>query len=147
VFATVIGTLAVMDAILGGLVLRPAHDDGRTGLAAAPLPRITIPAPPTPAARTLAPARAQRQAAKARPPVLLGPAHLAASLTAYCRAQVSGALRAGMTGDGWQCARALVRPVAIDMDAACRWLYGEDAWSGMIDDTDQRTWRCYRDPS
>jgi hypothetical protein len=30
---------------------------------------------------------------------------------------------------------------------ACRWLYGPDAWAGMLDDNDQQTWRCYRDPS
>jgi hypothetical protein len=146
-FIAVIATLAVTDALLGGLLLHQSGAGLGPAVAAVQLPRITVPAPATPAGRTEAPQRAQRQTAKVRPPVLLGPKSLATSLTAYCRAEIIGAPAAVVTGDGWQCDRVVARPVMIDMDAACRWLYGAQAWSGMSDDTDQQTWRCYRDPS
>jgi hypothetical protein len=145
---TAIGLLAVTDLILGGLLAHRAHDDGTANLAA-PLPAIFIPVPPTAAAPEPArpPERARRQQAKARPPVLLGPENLAISLTAYCTDTVAGATAARVTAEGWACARPPAAARAVDLDAACRWLYGRDAWSGMLADTDQRSWRCYRDPS
>jgi hypothetical protein len=93
------------------------------------------------------PRGADRQQAKARTPELLGPAHLAASLTAYCRARVRAAISAGPGSDTWVCERVAARPYLISMNVACSWLYGPDAWAGMLDDNDPQTWRCYRDPS
>lgn len=146
---TAIGALAVTNVILGGLLVHRAHDDGGTRLAATTLPAISIPIPPTAAAPefTRPPERAQRQQAKARPAVLLGPKNLAISLTAYCTDTVAGATAASLTADGWACDRPPAAARAVDMDAACRWLYGKHAWSGLLAETDQRSWRCYRDPS
>jgi hypothetical protein len=142
---TAIAGLALTDVMLGALPLR--HDQQSAPVAGGPLPAFTIPVPPTAAAPSTRAARgAQRQRAKARPPVLLGPRDLAASIAAYCTRHVSGATGAKPADDGWQCERPLVRPVAVDMDAACRWRYGPDAWAGMLDDNDQQSWRCYRDP-
>jgi predicted NBD/HSP70 family sugar kinase len=145
---TAIGMLAVTNVLLGGLLMHQAHDSS-TNLAATPLPAIFIPIPPTAAVPefTRPPERAQRQQAKARPPVLLGPKNLAISLTAYCTDVVAGATAASVTAGGWVCDRPPAAARAVNMDAACRWLYGKDAWSGMLADTHQRSWRCYRNPS
>jgi hypothetical protein len=146
---TAIGTLAVTNLILGGLLVHQAHDHGTASTLAGTLPAISIPVPPTSAAPepVRPPERARRQQAKARPPVLLGPKNLAISLTAYCTDTVAGATAASVTAGGWACHRPPAAARAVNMDAACRWLYGRDAWSGMLADTDQRSWRCYRDPS
>jgi hypothetical protein len=149
-FVAVIGTLAAADLALSGLLLHePGGDDGGTPVAATPLPAISIPPPPTAAApqRTLSPERALRRAAKVRPPVLLGPQDLALALTGYCRATVAGAVGASAHAAGWTCDRPPAAASAVDMDAACRGLYGPHAWSAMLDDTDQQSWRCYRDPA
>jgi hypothetical protein len=145
----VIGMLVAANVVVGALLVRLAHHDGTVPVAAVPLPAISIPIPSSvaPLGRALSPERAQLRQAKVRPPVLLGPKNLAASLTTYCRGTVAGATRARVTADGWACNRPPTTPKAVNTDAACRWLYGKDAWSGMLDDTDQRSWRCYRDPS
>jgi hypothetical protein len=141
-----IGTLTAADVALGVLIVQRGRQGTDTTVAAAPGPAIAI--PPPPAGRPARPTpRGERRRSKVRPPVLLGPRHLAASLAAYCTGTVSAAIRARPTEDGWACDRRFVRDRAIDMDAACRWLYGRDAWAGMLNDDNQQTWRCYRDPS
>ena len=146
---TAIGTLAVTNVILGGLLVHRAQDDATANLAAAALPVISIPVPPTAAAPEPArpPERARRQQAKVRPPVRLGPRNLAISLTAYCTDMVAGATAARVTAGGWACDRPSAAGRAVDMDAACRWLYGPAAWAKLLDAHDQLSWRCYRDPS
>jgi hypothetical protein len=148
-FVAVIGTLAAADLVLGGLLLHPAGDGGGTPVAATSLPSISVPPPPTAAVpeRTLSPERGLRQAAKVRPPVLLGPKDLTLSLTAYCRATLVGAVGASAHGAGWTCDHPPAAARAVDMDAACRWLYGPAAWAKLLDAHDQQSWRCYRDPS
>jgi hypothetical protein len=72
--------------------------------------------------------------------VLLGPDSaeaLASALTAFCR---DGP--AVVTEGDWTCGGA-----PIDMDQACVCLYDDDAWAGMLNDDDPRSWRCYRDVS
>ena len=143
-----IGMLAAISAVPGGLLLHQTNEHDSTPADARPLPAISIPAPriaavfPGPA---WSPKRAERRQATVRP-VLLGPKNLSGSLTAYCKDTVSAATRARVTPDGWQCGR-LVASRSIGMNAACRWLYHADAWAGMLDDDDQQSWRCYRDPS
>jgi hypothetical protein len=147
VLGAAIITLAVTNVILGGLLVHRA-DGGAANFAAPPLPAISIPVPPTAAPEPARPPeRARRQQAKVRPPVPLGPRNLATALTAYCTDTVAGASAARVTAGGWVCDRAPAAARAVNLDAACRWLYGKDAWSGMLDDTDQRSWRCYRDSS
>jgi hypothetical protein len=145
----VAGTLVAANVVVGAVLVRLSHEAGVIPVAAAPLPAISVPVPFTtaPPGPTLSPARAQLRHAKVRPPVLLGPKNLATALTAYCTGTVAGATRVRVTPDGWACDRPPAAPKAVNTDAACRWLYGKDAWSGMLDDTDQRSWRCYRDPS
>jgi hypothetical protein len=139
-----IGGLTVANLVLGGLAVHTSA----TPSAPLPLPIFSVPPPvATVLGPSAAPRGAERQRAKVRPPVLLGPKNLAASLTAYCLDRVSGATGASPGSDTWECDRVLVRPFPIAMDVACRWLYGPDAWAGMLDDNDQQTWRCYRDPS
>ena len=77
----------------------------------------------------------------------LGPAELGASLTAYCLDRVNGAVGAKPGSDTWVCVRGTAVPYPIDMNVACAWLDGPDAWAGMLDDNDPQTWRCYRDAS
>jgi hypothetical protein len=139
-FSITVTSLVVANVVLGGLVAYRTPS-GDVPTASVPLPTIAIPAPSTGNPPTRAPERAQRQRAKPRPPVLLGPASLTLSLTAFCQATVSDTTVATPTGDGWTC------DGSIDMDAACRWLYDDNAWAGMLDDNDQQTWRCYQDPS
>jgi hypothetical protein len=130
---------------------------------AVPLPTVSIPPPPTGTVTPSAPAsrrplQAVRQAAKARPapssapgsvaPVLLGPAtdtDLPALLGSYCRVTYGRLTLAASTSDGWFCAPLGRATTAIDMDAMCRWRYGTAAWADLGDDTDPRSWRCYRD--
>jgi hypothetical protein len=142
----VVGTLAAADVALGALVLQHGRDVTDNTVAATPLPTVSNPPPPTRRPAQPAP-RGERRRSKVRPPVLLGPRHLAASLSAYCTDTVSGTTGARPTDDGWACNRLFVSDRAINMNAACRWLYGTEAWAGMLNDDDQQTWRCYRDPS
>jgi hypothetical protein len=139
-----IAGLIVADVVLGGLAVHAT----RTGAApAAPLPVITFPPAITGVSPSPAPRGAERQLARTRPAVLLGPADLAASLTAYCLDRVNGAVAAGPGSDTWVCVRTTGGPYPIAMNVACAWLYGPDAWAGMLDDNDPQTWRCYHDPS
>ena len=149
VLGAAIGTLVVTNLILGGLLVRRADAGVARALAATPLPAISIPIPPTAAAPepTPPPERALRQRAKVPPPVLLGPKNLAISLTAYCTDVVTGATAARVTAGGWVCDRPPAAARAVNLDAACRWLYGKHAWAGMLAETDQRSWRCYRHSS
>jgi hypothetical protein len=134
----------IANAVVGGLVMHQTGDG--TPVVAAQLPTISIAPPPTavPAARS--PQRVERRAAKARPPVLLGPRRLPTAMFAYCEASGTGSTGASAAPDSWQCDRASISRM-IDMDAACQWLYDADAWAGMLDDDDPQTWRCYRDAS
>jgi hypothetical protein len=139
-----IGGLTVANVVLGGLAVH-ATRTGATPAAVVPLPVINVP----PATTAPAPATrgADRQLARTRPPVLLGPADLGASLTAYCLDRVYGAVSAGPGSDTWVCVRDAAGPYPIAMNVACAWLYGADAWAGMLDDDNPQTWRCYRDAS
>ncbi len=139
--ATIAG-LTVADAVLGGLAVHAAGT-GTTPASVAPLPVTTV--PPATTAPDRGPRGADRQ--RARPPVLLGPAHLGASLTAYCLHRVNGAVGAAPGSDTWVCVRDAAGPYPIAMNVACAWLYGADAWAGMLDDDDPQSWRCYRDAS
>ena len=130
---------------------------------AVPLPLVSIPAlptvtePPSPSPSRRAP-QAVRQAVKAEPeptsatpstaPVLLGPAtgaELPALLGSYCRATYGRLTLAASTPDGWVCAPLGRATVALDMDAMCRWRYGDSGWADLGRESDPRSWRCYRD--
>ena len=79
-------------------------------------------------------------------PGLLGsPADLAGSLTTYCRRTYGPLTFAVLGRDGWQCAGLFRQPRGIDLNAACRSLYGAGARAEMLKADDQRSWRCYRD--
>jgi hypothetical protein len=159
-FAAAIAVLLVVDAALLAVRLGQGNDDTHGAVLA--LPTITIPAPSTAGthpARGPAADRAQRRVARPRTPppsprpsaspsatpVLLGPQDLRRALTSYCRHTDGRRAAAFATADGWVCARLFARPRAISMDAACRHLYGDAAWAGMLDDNDELSWRCYRD--
>ncbi|MEV4639625.1 hypothetical protein AB0J80_19940 [Actinoplanes sp. NPDC049548] len=148
---------------LGATVPLLLHDPG-TPQAAVPLPAVSIPPPPTAAATpsaTRRPLRAVAQARKISPsatpsasrstkaaPVLLGPADdagLPQLLNDYCRANVGRFTLAVSTPDGWACGRLARDPVRIDMDAMCRWRYGDAAWADLPDGAATTGWRCYRD--
>ncbi len=104
----------------------------------------------TPARRTSPrPTRtATRLAAPVRTPSLLGPPAdetLEAVLTTYC-VKVRGELAVATLdadADGWQCRHA-ERTTTLNIDAACRWFYGEGAWSKALDESNPYSWRCYR---
>jgi hypothetical protein len=81
-----------------------------------------------------------------RSPVLLGTLQHA-RLTSYCRTTYGVGITAALSDDGWTCWPPDTGRGLIDMDAVCRWRYGDDGWAGMTDDNDPTTWRCYRDPS
>jgi hypothetical protein len=136
-----IGTLTVANVVAGGLLV---HQDALDIPAASrPLPTITIPVPPTAAASAnRSPHRAERRQAKPRP-IRLGTVDLAA----FCRDAMTDSTGARMTPDGWDCERLGGTARAVSMNSACAWQYGSEAWGGMLNDDDQRTWRCYRDPS
>jgi len=145
-----------------------------TPQATVPLPTISLPALPTetdPApASTRRQLQADRQAAKvgaapssaaastsasvsvsasaAVAPVLLGPAsnaELLSSLNSYCRATYGQFTRATSTAGGWVCSTFGRGSVALDMDAMCRWSYGDGARAVLGSSTDPESWRCYRD--
>jgi hypothetical protein len=56
-------------------------------------------------------------------------------------------MTAALDDGDWTCWPPDAGRGLIDMDAVCRWRYGDDGWAGMTDDDDPTTWRCYRDPS
>ena len=105
-------------------------------------PTVSAPPPVTvtpPFGSGLSAARAVPQGMKATA-VLLGPEGaeaLTSALTEFCRDGT-----AAVTDGDWTCGGA-----PIDMDKACVCLYDDDAWAGMLDDNDPRSWRCYRDVS
>ncbi len=91
---------------------------------------------------------ATRPAAPVRTPSLLGPPAdetLEAVLTTYC-VKVRGELAVATLdaeAAGWQCRHA-ERTTTLNIDAACRWFYGEGAWSKALDESNPYSWRCYR---
>jgi hypothetical protein len=135
--------LAIMVGAVAGSIAALAVNAERDGSAV--LPRTT---PAT--ARSVPPAIVPRQgvphAARLRTPVLLG-LLTRGRLTAYCRATYGPAVTAASIDGEWRCGPPDTGRGLIDMDAVCRWRYGEDGWAGMTDDNDPRTWRCSRDPS
>jgi hypothetical protein len=138
------GAAAVVLCTAGGAlgaVAANVRDAGTAPVAGVPLPVISFPAPAVPVA--LGAKDAVRQAAKIRPPVYLGPLGVT-QLTTYCRAHAGAATTAVVIDDGWACGP---NAEPLSMNAVCRWWHGRAAWSGMIDDNDPDTWRCYRDPS
>jgi hypothetical protein len=110
---------------------------------AAPKPRQTSAAPARTTVRTTTAPRPKPK------PTLLGPGGddvLEASLTAYCvsvRGDLAVAIRSG-SADGWDCRHA-ERLTPIAMNDACRFFYGDDAWSKTLDDANPYSWRCFRD--
>jgi hypothetical protein len=158
---------AVLAVLVLAAVTPLAFRGPGTPRAAVPLPTVSVP-PPTwtdpPAPATTRPRlRAVRQAAKLSPapssaspsasptaaaPVLLGPAadaDVGPLVGTYCRATHGRFSLAAATGDSWACARIGRAGVAVDMDALCRWRYGDTAWSDLRRAGDARSWRCYRD--
>jgi hypothetical protein len=104
-------------------------------------------APPSAAAAS-ASAAVSASASAAVAPVLLGPAsnaELLSSLNSYCRATYGQFTRAMSTADGWVCGTFGRGPVALDLDAMCRWSYGDRARAVLGGATDPQSWRCYRD--
>lgn len=106
-----------------------------------PTPASSQPAPPTSAPRQGVP-----HAVQLRTPVLLG-LLTRGRLTSYCRATYGPGITAALDDGDWTCRPPGAGRGLIDMDAVCRWRYGDDGWAGMIDNDDPTTWRCYRDPS
>ena len=152
-WAVVVAALLALGATVPPLL----HDPG-TPQAAVPLPKISLPQPRMPAASpapspTRQALRAVAQARKVKPspiaaPVLLGPAgtdRLPQMLNDYCRATVGPMTLAVSTAEGWVCGRLARDPAPIDMDAMCRWRYGDAAWADLPDGAGSGGWRCYRD--
>jgi hypothetical protein len=155
--------LAVLALVLLAAVTPLALREPGGPQLAVPLPQVSVPPLPTRSAAASPPAtrralRAVRQAAKASPapssaapgaaPVLLGPAtgaELPALLGSYCRATHGRLTLAASTADGWVCAPLGRTALTLDMDAMCRWRYGAGGWADLGNDTDPRSWRCYRD--
>jgi hypothetical protein len=136
------GLVILLGPIAGGLAA-VAVDAYRSGS-----PPVPLPAPVT--SRSVPPTSVPRQgvphAAALRPPVLLGLLPHA-RLTSYCRTTYGAHITAALSDDGWMCWPPDSGRGLIDMNAVCRWRYGDDGWAGMTDDSDPATWRCYRDPS
>jgi len=164
--------LSVLAVLLLVVVTPLVFRAPETSQATVPLPTISLPALPTetdPAPATRRQLQAARQAAKvaaaspaavsasasavtsasaAVAPVLLGPAsnaELVSSLSSYCRATYGQFTRATSTADGWVCSTFGRGSVALDMDAMCRWSYGDGARAVLGSATDPESWRCYRD--
>ena len=106
-----------------------------------PAPSSSQAAPPTSAPRQGVP-----HAVALRFPVLLGPL-TRGRLSSYCRATHGPDTTAALADGDWTCWPPDTGRGLIDMDAVCRWRYGDDGWAGMTDDDDPTAWRCYRDPS
>ncbi|RSM72250.1 hypothetical protein DMB66_06575 [Actinoplanes sp. ATCC 53533] len=106
------------------------------------------PAPSAAAPSASASASVPASASAVVAPVLLGPAsnaELLSSLNSYCRATYGQFTRAMSTADGWVCGTFGRGPVALDLDAMCRWSYGDRARAVLGSATDPQSWRCYRD--
>ena len=127
--------------------LRVAQTESTPRSAAVPAPRISQPAPvlslPSPYRPKWPTARAVRQAAKQRPPVLLGTPGQEA-LTRYCPHTTGPYGRAIADGGDWVCRPLFGAPVPIRLGRACRFLYGDRAWGVRTGSGDPQTWRCYR---
>lgn len=136
------------------------------------LPRLPTETDPAPAATTRRALQAVRQAAKVGAPptspsasasttapvdtpttsaaatrVMLGPGSNAALLPlldSYCRATYGQFTRAMSTPAGWFCGPFGRAPIALDMDAMCRWRYGDGATAVLGNADDPQSWRCYR---
>jgi hypothetical protein len=116
-------------------------------------PAWTVPGPsaspsPAPSASVALPRRTTSPAASPAPTaLLLGPndsATLQPALTAYCRKTAGDTTVAVPAADGsWTCMVVPDNGGTVDMDAMCRWYYGDDAWSKSADDDDPYGYRCY----
>ena len=117
------------------------------GTLPSPTPQVEAPPPvvrvPVPYRPQWAVAQVFRQAAKHRPPVLLGAADTDA-LTRYCIHKTGPLSEAALISGGWTCKPLFGRPAKIRIAKACRFLYGEEAWARPADRDDPRSWRCYR---
>jgi hypothetical protein len=136
-----VGLVILLGPIAGGLAAVAVdayrHGSGRP----APAPVTSRLVPPVSVPRQGVP-----HAVALRSPVLLGLlGH--ARLTSYCRTTFGAGITAALSDDDWMCWPPDTGRGLIDMDAVCRWRYGDDGWAGMTDDSDPTTWRCYRDPS
>jgi hypothetical protein len=132
----------LLGPVAGGLaaVAVHAHRDGSV------LPPIPAPATSRPVPPASVPRHGVPHAVKLRSPVLLGLLRHH-RLTAYCRTTYGPHITAALSDDDWTCWPPHTGRGLIDMDAVCRWRYGDDGWAGMTNDDDPTTWRCYRDPS
>ena len=134
--------LALLLGPIAGALAAVAVDALRNGPA--------VPPPALATSETVPPTSAPRQgvphAVMLRTPVLLG-LLTRGRLSAYCRSTYGPGITAALDDAGWKCWPPGTGRGLIDMDAVCRWRYGEDGWAGMTDDDDPTTWRCYRDPS
>jgi hypothetical protein len=112
--------------------LPTASASSATGEPAPPEPAPPEPAPPEPAPPE---------------PALLGPDTddaMATALTAYCLYDLGDPAVAKLDADDeWGCRTD--RNTVLDVDKACQWFYGDDAWSMTLDDDDPYSWRCFRD--
>jgi hypothetical protein len=117
------------------------------GTVPSPAPQVRNPPPvlrlPAPYRPHWAVAQALRQAAKPRPPVLLGAADPEA-LTRYCHHRTGPFSEAVQVSGAWTCRPPLGQPKRIKMGKVCRFLYGDRAWPRRVDQDDSRSWRCYR---
>jgi hypothetical protein len=84
-----------------------------------PTPASSQPAPPTSAPRQGVP-----HGIKLRTPVLLG-LLTRGRLTSYCRATYGPGLTAALDDGDWTCRPPATGRGLIDMDAVCRWRYGD----------------------
>ena len=128
----------VVAVVAGTFIVTARWSPHATPRAAVTPPTASVTA--TPSFRSGLPtARGVPRAVKATA-VLLGPdgaEALASALSGFCRDGTA------VVSDGdWTCGGA-----PIDMDKACVSLYDDDAWAGMLNDDDPRSWRCYRDVS
>jgi len=144
--------VVVVVGVVLGLRLEP-HDDAPAPALALPTFSVAVPPMATPGS-TAPTEREVHRLTRARPttppttppppaeasPVLLG----TPDLTSYCR-RTYGLSVAVLGRDGWQCAGLFRQPRGIDLNAACRSLYGAGARAEMLKADDQRSWRCYRD--
>jgi hypothetical protein len=141
----VAGVLSLLGLSLIGLRVAQVESTPR---ASGPPPRITLPAPvlsmPAPYRPKWSTARAVRQAAKRRPPVLLGRPGPEA-LTRYCRHLIGPLGQAVPDGGDWICRSLSGVTKQIRIGRACRFLYDDRAWGVPGDTRHPRCWRCYRD--
>jgi hypothetical protein len=137
--------LAIVLGPVAGAIVAIAVNVDRHGAVVPPL-LIPAPAPAHGAPPAFVPPEGVPRAMAVRFPVLLG--RLTGDrLAAYCRTRYGPAITAALIDDGWTCWPPDTGRGLIDMDAACRWRYGEAGWAGMTNDDNPDTWRCYRDPA